>query len=1160
MRLGHIIALFILYPVVFFPAFSQGINDNVLELNDSSLNDLATDSLLFIDSIAKSVDPFFDQSNGLNPQNSINSFDSIGEELKFSIYKQDIDDQTSVFNSLVFVNKTNKLVSGKINLQLPSGWIHLVSQQLEFMANPGETIYIPMRLIAPKNMEGGKSYIIGATVSLDDDKKIKAYAYIQKAARFDLSVINQNNSILINPIELSGETGIRIINQGNVSENINLSFNYPLDYKLIAPVTSFSTSFNLKAKSDTVILIKLKRTVLTDSLRSENLPQERLKYSIYGSGRQIEGSFLIENYQSSLIDETYKELSPLFITAGVFNIGNPGGERYMSAAGGKLQLNAKTDVNYYLGSFNLGQVGIASLGEGTTRSIYQYRLGIRRGLSRVDLSSNFYNKHIPLRYQGLRYNYQGKKIVFATEAGKSYLPDTYVSSTSLSINSFALPFNIGYSTTFGNNNFNVSAFEAGVKTPVSRLLRLGVGATYYLGEITSPGAVAPRNINRLGYYAAGDFNAGRLSMSGRWNFRPTNGFAISGDRSSLVISGKIKTDKAFHHRFNTTDIRQDFTRGDFSNNLENRFASWTTTYNTASNWMISLNPQYRSIVRESVLPSVTTRLSTFYYGSSFGLSKRLNPLEVVSVFANPMITNAVYDFESSQSGSYTMRTELSPAYNLGLRYSRNNALNITGDIFRGPFFIYNYSVSTSDTLLIPFSSGLIRLSAGYNKDFKISNINLNLNLRAFYSLDVITKAEQLNIGANAIASLPQGIRISSYINWFASSYESRSGEISNKNININAAITKSFYWQQPYEKFYKMNILCYEDLNGNGNRERHEPVLPNITISLRAEKEDFIDKKHSRSPNTDLITDVSGRVKFNKIPAATYDVKFYELFSVSDLHPTYGFVQEILLNDDKTIEVPFIKNYHVRGKISIIKSKRSRVSSFNIEGLIIIAESEKGEVYRTLTDEFGNYNLTIPGAGVYKLTCKHGYGEILETKNDETLVDFNGMKEFNFDFMYYEKDRVINFPGSKLEEKQVEERQVIDELKSAPKSNEAADFSQSLANEIQSDKLESYEYPEKTISRQEAIEQIGADFEINIEYRVVIGRYKDYLKNEDLERMLDVVKGNQIKVDVLNNYLVVNRDFNDKENADRFTDSLRNIGIETSVMLGKYQDVLINLE
>ncbi len=112
--------------------------------------------------------------------------------------------------------------------------------------------------------------------------------------------------------------------------------------------------------------------------------------------------------------------------------------------------------------------------------------------------------------------------------------------------------------------------------------------------------------------------------------------------------------------------------------------------------------------------------------------------------------------------------------------------------------------------------------------------------------------------------LPKGISITSYVNWFASSYESPTGEISNKNININAAIKKSFYWQQPYEKFYKLIILCFEDLNGNGSRENNEPFLPNVNISLRAEKQDLINKKHSRSPNTDLITDISGRVRLKK--------------------------------------------------------------------------------------------------------------------------------------------------------------------------------------------------------------------------------------------------------------------------------------------------------
>ena len=102
--------------------------------------------------------------------------------------------------------------------------------------------------------------------------------------------------------------------------------------------------------------------------------------------------------------------------------------------------------------------------------------------------------------------------------------------------------------------------------------------------------------------------------------------------------------------------------------------------------------------------------------------------------------------------------------------------------------------------------------------------------------------------------------------------------------------------------------------------------------------------------------------------------------------------------------------------MSIIKAKRSRVSIISIwRGLIIIiAESEKGEVYRTLTDEFGNYNLTIPGAGVYKLTCKHGYQEMLESKNAEVLVDFNGMKEYSYDFIFYEKDRLIDFSWSRI--------------------------------------------------------------------------------------------------------------------------------------------------
>ena len=308
------------------------------------MNELTIDSLLFLDSIAKSIDPFFDRSDSINTEKLTAPTDSISKEFKFSIYKQEIDDQTSVFNSLVFVNNSQELTSGELSLQLPNGWSHLASQQLEFTANPGEITYIPMRLIAPKNLEGGRSYIIGATVILEDGKKLKTYAYVQKTALFNLIAINQTSSIRINPITLAGETGIRIINDGNVNEPIQISFDHSLDYDLITPNSLVLTSFNLKAKSDTLISLAIRRTLIKDSLDGNNVLQDELRYKISSSNAQIEGGFFIENFQSSLLDDTYKRLSPLFISGGIYNIGSPGGERYMTAAGGKLQLSAKKDL------------------------------------------------------------------------------------------------------------------------------------------------------------------------------------------------------------------------------------------------------------------------------------------------------------------------------------------------------------------------------------------------------------------------------------------------------------------------------------------------------------------------------------------------------------------------------------------------------------------------------------------------------------------------------------------------------------------------------------------------------------------------------------------------------------------------------------------------
>ncbi len=51
----------------------------------------------------------------------------------------------------------------------------------------------------------------------------------------------------------------------------------------------------------------------------------------------------------------------------------------MTAVGGKLQLSAKKDLDYFLGSYNLGQVGSTALGDGAIRGLTNIDLDLEPG-------------------------------------------------------------------------------------------------------------------------------------------------------------------------------------------------------------------------------------------------------------------------------------------------------------------------------------------------------------------------------------------------------------------------------------------------------------------------------------------------------------------------------------------------------------------------------------------------------------------------------------------------------------------------------------------------------------------------------------------------------------------------------------------------------------
>ncbi len=84
-----------------------------------------------------------------------------------------------------------------------------------------------------------------------------------------------------------------------MNEPIQISFDHSLDYDLITPNSLVLTSFNLKAKSDTLISLAIRRTLIKDSLDGNNALQDELRYKISSSNAQIEGAFLLKIFNQA---------------------------------------------------------------------------------------------------------------------------------------------------------------------------------------------------------------------------------------------------------------------------------------------------------------------------------------------------------------------------------------------------------------------------------------------------------------------------------------------------------------------------------------------------------------------------------------------------------------------------------------------------------------------------------------------------------------------------------------------------------------------------------------------------------------------------------------------------------------------------------------------
>ncbi len=235
--------------------------------------------------------------------------------------------------------------------------------------------------------------------------------------------------------------------------------------------------------------------------------------------------------------------------------------------------------------------------------------------------------------------------------------------------------------------------------------------------------------------------------------------------------------------------------------------------------------------------------------------------------------------------------------------------------------------------------------------------------------------------------------------------------MSYRNYNLNLALRKSFDIQQIREKYYNLNILCFKDVNGNGTRDDNEPFLDNILIRIERDEIGQMEQL-GQFVQAELMTNYDGIIEYSQIPAGSFKLTLIPMVNLIDLFPVYGYEQTFEITSDMQIQIPFVESYKVRGRIILKRDKFSSLGPIDIDNIKVTAESiDNGRKYSALTGDDGTYVLDIPQAGLYRLYVNNIFDKYFTLENDVFNLDFNGMKTFEVDFVFFENERKINFNG-----------------------------------------------------------------------------------------------------------------------------------------------------
>jgi len=933
-------------------------------------------------------------------------------ELVFVKPSDSIKTSELCFNSVKIWNNSSKPITGNVQFSGPENWTIISFPAEQTLINPGDTIWIPMRVSPATNAIGGIAYIINATFRTSQ-RIVSANTYLTIPALQKWEFSTNTGKLYFTQSNPNPNFKIQLSNKGNTTELIKLHIQVGKLLKFSNDLDNDYVEFvNLPAFKDTTVLHSVSyqgKLNYADKLRYENNWRESaVKVTASTEKMQRSSEFQIRKLNSTYINQRTQVSSPLNFDYQMYNLMSSQPIRSNLKVFGSILFPKDRQIQYFTGlqniyydkvnkaNFDVNRQLIYSLIYTDKRNTIQLGYNVSggglhtingRGLTGSHIFKN--NSRIAYAFtQNIYNNTLGEYLGYSINI-KNVLLNTGVTHDS-NYNGTYDATSVSFGTGLNLFKYHTISFQL-----------LGSRVNYNNTQYNDTSVLGfSYNVNYNIRYKKFSFSIN--SMNSQHNYIRNSGL------QQTYIDGKYKLNTKVE--FILYGNRQLYATTRYPYNFYN-----TANYNSTDylrliasisdgNIVYQVGPNYNGYVRQvnSSLSNFKSEYITYQPGLWLAATVKLGGYR--SITPNLTVNNVRFRFNTDNPALVNYSSNKNIYYSAGISYF--------DQVFRVNAYYSSGSVSDMYRSIQVVGSPVVSRSIQCRPSYENFFFDRKVKLSAYanYAYYMPSGRENITFNVKYDQFLKKGWNF--YVSGFmytnvrvADDY----GRIATKDLNFIIGINKSFNIQQPRLKYYDFKSVFFNDLDGDRIKSKNEPPVTNVLVNVV--KDISQSKGQGTIPEINLITDAKGEINIVNLPSDNYKLSFTPLQNLEYLYFLNGSTESYSNDRDNTLYVPLTESYKIKGKIVVVRDPNSSEGKIELAGIRITATGEKGETYSELTDNSGAFILSVPKADKYLIHINNVFGEYFYIDANEVQVQFAENKTINVDFTFIEKKRGIQFDG-----------------------------------------------------------------------------------------------------------------------------------------------------